>query len=90
MYFFIKFFTERKETMKIKYFFLTLAIACTSAVFTSCDDNDEPEFPNPQPIEGATNAKTLTLGTESLSVKIGAENRQEVTVTDGNGNYSAF
>ena len=90
MYFFIKFFTERKETMKIKYFFLTLAIACTSAVFSSCDDNDEPEFPNPQPIEGATNAKTLTLGTESLSVKIGAENRQEVTVTDGNGNYSAF
>ena len=67
-----------------------MALALSSVSFTACDDDDDPAYPNPQPIEDNNSSKPIKLGVETLKVKVGIENRQEVTVADGNGEYSAF
>ncbi|MGN0213232.1 MAG: hypothetical protein ACI4AH_00285 [Muribaculaceae bacterium] len=76
--------------MKFRYYIISLALSLTSVAFTACDDDDDPAYPNPQPIEDNSTSKPLKLGVETLNVKIGTENRQEVAVADGNGEYSAF
>lgn len=75
--------------MKIKYYFMSMALVLSSAVITSCDD-DDPVYPNPQPIEKEDTGKDLKVGTDLLKVKVGAENRQEIVISDGNGEYSGF
>ncbi|NBJ07764.1 hypothetical protein [Duncaniella freteri] len=74
----------------MKFKLLIYAIALSAVVlpgFTSCDDddteiilgpNEQPEYPSIKP------------GEESMRVKVGAENRQELTVTDGAGDFNAF
>lgn len=74
----------------MKFKSLIYAIALSAVVlpgFTSCDDDDteiilgpheQPEYPSIKP------------GAESMRVKVGAENRQELNVTDGAGEYNAF
>ena len=76
--------------MKFRYYFFSMALVLSSVSFTACDDDDEPAYPNPQPIEDNNSSKPIKLGVETLKVKVGIENRQEVTVANGNGEYSAF
>ena len=76
--------------MRFRYYFFSMALALLSVAFTACDDDDDPAYPNPQPIEDNSSSKPIKLGVETLKVKVGTENRQEVTVADGNGEYSAF
>lgn len=71
--------------MKLKYFFLSMAVAATALVgFSSCsdDDNDGPVVP------GSDTDLVLAEGT--TRVKIGEENRVALPIESGAGQYNAF
>ncbi len=70
--------------MKLKYYFLSMAIAATALVgFSSCsdDDNDGPVIPGND---------DLVLAEGTTRVKIGEENRVALPVESGAGQYNAF
>lgn len=73
------------EIMKLKYYFLSMAVAATALVgFSSCSDDDN----NGPVVPGSDTDLVLTEGT--TRVKIGEENRVALPIESGAGEYNAF
>lgn len=71
--------------MKFKYYIMSLAVAAVAFTgFTSCSDDDDDNAPEVVPVED------LTLATVNTRVKVGPENRIELPVATGAGEYSAY
>lgn len=69
--------------MKLKYYFLGLALATSCGfTFTACDDDDD------APVVVET--PDLTFDTDAMRVKIGEENKTVLPIATGGGQYRAF
>ncbi|MCM1347822.1 MAG: hypothetical protein NC338_00295 [Firmicutes bacterium] len=75
--------------MKLKYYFLSMALMATACVsFTACDDDDpvdEPVYVIP-----GTDSPDITLNTNSLKVKVGAANKVALPVEQSGEQVKAF
>lgn len=69
--------------MKLKYIFMSMAIAAVAMTgFSSCSDNDE--------VAPVPDDKTDLVLSADTRVKIGPENRVRIPIESGNGDYRAF
>lgn len=70
--------------MKVKYYItcIVLAVAMLSGLTSCSDDNDNPSI--------FENNRQLSFSCERMRVKIGEENRQEIPVATGAGDYHAY
>lgn len=70
--------------MKLKYYFLSLALATSCGfAFTSCDDDDDV-------VPVVVEDPDLTFDSDLVRVKIGAENKALVPIATGGGEYNAY
>lgn len=68
--------------MKLKYYFLSLALATSCGFLASCSDDDEDQI--------ILTHQELTFEVDEMRVKIGEENKALVPIATGSGVYHAF
>lgn len=67
--------------MKARYFYVAMTALALSLGFTACSDDDEPGYPQPNPVE------TSELAFDKDTVKVGVHETATFTITQGAGDY---
>lgn len=70
--------------MKIRYYFMSMLLACTAMVgFTSCDDDDDDELAPVNVVKPGEGGEDYRITSDTVKVKIGEETRVALPVEGG-------